>query len=181
MKFIKSFLALAIMITMAAPFTAFAMSPVTSPAKATNDIVTIAINNGNFTTLVSAVLCANPAVVSTLTSGEQYTVFAPTDAAFAKLGLNSSNICTVLDQSTLTNVLLYHVADGRRFSNSVLPKNEDQTRMIETLLGSAFEVSNTGEIIDVDSNSMPKIVMPNIPATNGVIHVVDEVLLPIEL
>lgn len=177
----KSFLALAMVVTMTAPLAASAKSVVSGPSKATQDIVTIAATNGNFTTLVSAVLCANPAVLAALTSGEQYTVFAPTDAAFAKLGLNAGNVCSALDQATLTNVLLYHVTDGRRFSNSVLPKVDGKMKTIETLLGTSFGVHSNGMIHDVDSSSMPKIVMPNLSATNGVIHVVDEVLLPIEL
>lgn len=178
MKFIKSFLALAMIVTIAVPFTASAKSVVTSPAKSTQDIVTIAATNGDFTTLVSAVLCANPVVLATLTSGDQYTVFAPTDAAFAKLGLNAGNICSALDQTTLTNILLYHVTEGRRFSNSVLPKVDGKVKTIQTLLGVSFGVQKSGIINDGNSASLPTIVLPNISATNGVIHVIDSVLLP---
>lgn len=156
-------------------------SPVVPPPRASADIVTIAVTNGNFDTLVAAVGCADPAVAAALTSGEQYTVFAPTDAAFAGLGLNPSNVCSAFDQATLTNVLLYHVTEGRRFSNSVLPKRDGQLRPISTLLGVSFGVDRYGEITDVDSSSAPTIVMPDIAATNGVIHVVDDVLLPVEL
>lgn len=181
MNFGKKLLALAMIATLAAPLAASAKSVVTPPSKSTQDIVTIAATNGNFTTLVAAVLCANPVVLAALTSGNQYTVFAPTDAAFAKLGLNAGNVCATLDQTTLTNVLLYHVTDGRRFSNSVLPKVDGKVKTIGTLLGTSFGVHVNGMIHDVDSSSMPTIILPNISATNGVIHVVDDVLLPIEL
>jgi uncharacterized surface protein with fasciclin (FAS1) repeats len=161
--------------------TAAARSPVVPPPKASADIVTLAVDNGNFTTLVAAVGCADPAVLAALTSGEQYTVFAPTDAAFqTTLGVDASTVCTI-DQALLTNVLLYHVTEGRRFSNSVLPKGMAPPRVINTLLGVPFTVSRTGEITDGNSNTSPTIVVADIPATNGVIHVVDEVLLPIEL
>jgi uncharacterized surface protein with fasciclin (FAS1) repeats len=155
---------------------AFAASPVVSPKNSLGSIVGIAVANGNFTTLVAAVGCADPAVAAALTSGDQLTVFAPTDAAFAKLSLNAGNVCT-LPQGTLTQILLYHVETGRHFSNSVLPKFDGQTKTIDTLLGQSFTVSSTGTITTASGGSA-SIVMANIPATNGVIHVVGSVLIP---
>ena len=157
--------------------TALAASPVVSPAKSSGSIVGIAVANGNFKTLVAAVGCANPAVAAALTSGDQLTVFAPTDAAFAKLGLTAGNICGALPQGALTQILLYHVETGRHFSNSVLPKFAGQTKTIDTLLGQSFQVSSTGTITTT-SGGHAAIVLANIPATNGVIHVVDSVLIP---
>ncbi|HEX5613785.1 MAG TPA: fasciclin domain-containing protein, partial [Acidimicrobiia bacterium] len=119
---------------------AAAASPVVPPSRADADIVSIAVADGRFTTLVAAVGCADPAVGAALTSGQQLTVFAPTDGAFAALGLSAANVCTALDQATLTDVLLYHVTEGRRFSNSVLPKRDGQQRTISTLLGASFGV-----------------------------------------
>lgn len=88
--------------------------------------VAIAVNSsgpyaGSFDTLIAAVLAADPAVLSTLTGNGQFTVFAPTDDAFAALGLDETNISTALSQGDLTSILLYHVARGRRGSVSILP------------------------------------------------------------
>lgn len=157
-----------------------AASPVVSPSRSSGTIVGIAVANGNFTTLVAAVGCADPAVATALTSGQQLTVFAPTDAAFlaSPFGpLTAGNICTV-PQGVLTDILLYHVETGRHFSNSVLPKKAGQTKTIDTLLGQSFKVGVTGAIRTTSGLTHPKIVAANIAATNGVIHVVDAVLVP---
>ena len=157
-----------------------AASPVVPPSRSSGSIVGIAVANGNFTTLVAAVGCADPAVATALTSGQQLTVFAPTDAAFlaSPFGpLTADNICTV-SQGVLTDILLYHVETGRHFSNSVLPKKAGQTKTIDTLLGQSFKVGATGAIRTTSGLTTPNIVAANIAATNGVIHVVDEVLVP---
>jgi uncharacterized surface protein with fasciclin (FAS1) repeats len=144
------------------------------------DIVTIAVANGNFTTLVAAVGCADPAVAAALTSGDKYTVFAPTDAAFqATLGVDASTVCTI-PEDLLTTVLLYHVTEGRRFSNSVVPKGP-QPRTIETLAQIRFQVEGDLDIIDGNHMTEPSIVAADLNASNGVIHVIDRVLLPINL
>ncbi len=155
---------------------AFAASPVVAPSKSSGSIVDIAVGAGSFKTLLAAVGCANPAIAAALTSGEQLTVFAPTDAAFAKLNLDPTNVCT-LPQGTLTKILLYHVETGRHFSNSVLPKMAGQMKTIDTLLGQSFKVASNGTIT-TGSGGSATIVKANIPATNGVIHVVDSVLIP---
>jgi uncharacterized surface protein with fasciclin (FAS1) repeats len=157
-----------------------AASPVVPPSRSSGSLVGIAVANGNFTTLVAAVGCANPAVGAALTSGQQLTVFAPTDAAFlaSPFGpLTAGNICTV-PQGVLTDILLYHVETGRHFSNSVLPKKAGQHKTIDTLLGQTFKVSASGAITTTSGLTTPRIVSANIPARNGVIHVVDEVLVP---
>lgn len=155
-----------------------AASVVVPPSRSSGTIVHITVANGSFTTLVAAVGCADPAVAAALTSGEQLTVFAPTDAAFGKLGLNAGNICSTYSQTTLTKILLYHVEDGRHFSNSVLPKKAGQAKAIDTLLGQSFRVDSSGKITTTSGLTTPHIVAPNIAATNGVIHVVDAVLVP---
>lgn len=156
---------------------AFAASPVVAPSKSSGTIVGTAVANGSFTTLVAAVGCADRAVAAALTSGDQLTVFAPTDAAFAKLGLNAGNVCSAMPESVLTQVLLYHVETGRHFSNSVLPKMAGQSKTVDTVLGQAFWVGSTG-MITTASGGHAAIVAANIAATNGVIHVIDSVLLP---
>jgi uncharacterized surface protein with fasciclin (FAS1) repeats len=156
---------------------AMAKSVVVPPSKASDSIVAIASGNPAFSTLVTAVGCADPAVAAALTSGQQLTVFAPTDAAFGGLGLTAANVCA-LPQGTLTAILLYHVQEGRHFSNSVLPKFPGHSKTIDTLLGQSFRVDAAGSITTASGATSPSIVAANIPATNGVIHVVDAVLIP---
>jgi len=74
------------------------------------------------------------------------------------------------------NVLLYHVAEGRRASNSVVPKVKSKN--IETLLGQSFSVNTSGMIMGAGNEDPASIVMANISASNGIIHVIDAVLLP---
>lgn len=139
-------------------------------------IVGIAASNPDFSTLVAAVTCTG--LVPALNGSTRYTVFAPTNEAFAKLGLNATNVCTALPKATLTNILLYHVTKGTRLANRVLPREDHQTRTIRTLLDDqSFRVNGKGTIFTT-SDSMSKIVATNIVASNGVIHVIDTVLIP---
>lgn len=126
------------------------------------------------------------------TGGEQYTVFAPTDEAFLNLvtavsGLLNPDILAnegpfaaidaLLGEGTVANVLLYHVAEGRRAANSVVPPRG--TRTITTLLGATFTVGTDLDITAVGNTA--NIVDANISASNGIIHVIDAVILPIDL
>ena len=109
---------------------------------------------------------------------DQFTVFAPTDAAFltayAALGADPES---GVDPELLEKVLLYHVVEGRRAANSVVPpKNPKQ---IETLLGEYFYV-NSDKSIDAVGNEA-NITAANFSASNGIVHAIDAVLLPIEL
>lgn len=131
----------------------------------------IAVNaqTGEFSTLIAAVLAADAAVLETLTRQRQLTVFAPTDAAFAKLGLNAGNIGT-LPKATLTAILKYHVAPGARDAADVVGSSR-----IRTLEGGFLKVSVSGGSAYVNDS---KIVATDIRTTNGIIHVIDAVLLP---
>ena len=126
------------------------------------------------------------------TGGSQYTVFAPTDKAFGDLVeavfdlldqdiLNEDGAFAAIDallgEGTVADVLLYHVTNGRRAANSVVPPVRD--RNIQTLLGAPFSVTSGGQINAVGSTA--NIVIPNISASNGIIHVIDAVLLPVDL
>ncbi len=153
-----------------------------SPAatKGEKSIGTIAIENGNFTQLVDALVYTG--LADTFVNGtDQHTVFAPTDAAFEDL-YTALNITSIRDLPVdlVKNVLLYHVTDGRRFSNSVLPKKK--TKEIQTLNGKSFYVNAGGGIdtndADQDDNAQINFALANISASNGVIHVIDHVLLP---
>lgn len=144
-----------------------------------------------FATLLTAVLAADPAIVEALSNPEaELTVFAPTDAAFAALAeaLGEEAFAAVLaDQAALSEILLYHVASGVYDSATVAASLEfaastqeawgmlSAVTSLETLQGQSldFEVVE-GEIM-VDN---AKIVATDIQASNGVIHVIDAVVLP---
>ncbi len=126
------------------------------------------------------------------TGGGQYTVFAPTDEAFGNLvaavsGLVDADILNeqgpfaaidaLLGEGTIANVLLYHVAEGRRAANSVVPPRG--TRTITTLLGATFTVGTDLGITAVGNTA--NIIDANISASNGIIHVIDAVILPVDL
>ena len=123
-------------------------------------------------------------LVDLFTTGkDQYTVFAPTDAAFEALYMALSTDLAPVDEISdlpaelVLNVLLYHVTDGRRASNSVVPKKNIRT--IETLLeGATFTVNKDLMITAVGSTA--NIAAADISASNGIVHVIDNVLLPIE-
>ena len=149
----------------------------TQAAAPTQSIVQIAQSNGHFSTLLAAVSCAAPAIGQTLTSGKQVTVFAPTDAAFAKLNLNAGNVCGAFSQAQLTNILLYHVVNGHRDASSIVPRRWFGIRPVWTLLHQPFFVNHKAQIWTT-SGSTANIVIPNIEATNGVVHVIDSVLVP---
>ena len=113
-----------------------------------------------------------------LSNDDQYTVFAPNDEAFGRLyDILKVDGITELDPELVLNVLLYHVTDGRRAANSVVPANNDKT--IQTLLGVKFMVNSDGQIKAVGNEA--GILDPNISASNGIIHEISEVLLPITL
>jgi len=130
-------------------------------------IVDIAAGNDNFETLVAAVVAAD--LVETLDGMRQFTVFAPTDDAFAAIGLNPGNVGGV-DKAVLTNILLYHVAPGSRLSQSVVTVR--QLRM----MNKDFIGVNGTQL--TANNSTANIIGPDNKARNGVVHVIDTVLLP---
>ncbi|GEM_PF-824552 len=131
--------------------------------------IAIAVNEdtGEFSTLIAALTAAG--LVDALSANTQYTVFAPTDEAFADIGLNAGNIGG-LDEEFLTDVLLYHVTNGRRISQSLL-----RARQLTMLNGDRAYLSFDGETLKIDGAS---VVGADISASNGVIHIVDTVLLP---
>ena len=156
-----------------------------APQKGDSSIAEIAINGG-FDELVDALLYVdeelNAGLVNLFLNGkDQYTVFAPTDDAFMNLysALDpNGGIDSVRDlpADLVLNVLLYHVTDGRRAANSVVPKRN--TKTIETLLGQTFSVNTSGMITAGNSTANIVFEAANISASNGIIHVIDSVLLP---
>ena len=155
----------------------------------TMDIVEIAtaVNqaNGEFDYLLAAATCPyfGGAIVDLLSGDDRYTLFAPTDAAFEalqrELGVETpapAVTCT-LPQATVFNILAYHVTEGRRFSNSVF--NRRSVKLVEMLNGQ-YIVTNPDLTIEDNAGQTARPVLPliDIKASNGVIHVIDTVLLP---
>lgn len=132
-------------------------------------IVDVAVEDGRFTTLVGAVEAAG--LVDALTSEGPFTVFAPTDEAFAALPEGALD-ALVADTDALSDVLLYHVVEGEVLAADVL---ELDGQKVETLLGQFVDITIDGEMVMIDN---AQVVITDIPASNGVIHVIDAVLLP---
>ncbi|SDL55820.1 Uncaracterized surface protein containing fasciclin (FAS1) repeats [Salinimicrobium catena] len=152
-----------------------------APAPGEDPIAAIAIEAG-FDELVAALMYVDSELDAGLVDlfligTDQYTVFAPTNAAFQDLysALGIDGI-TDLPAELVLEVLLYHVTDGRRAANSVVPPRNYKT--IETLLGKIFKVDPNSVIMAIGNNA--NITTANISASNGIIHIIDGVLLPIE-
>lgn len=133
-----------------------------------NSIVDIAVNNGSFDTLVAAVVYAG---LADALSGGEWTVFAPTDDAFAKLGLNASNISSAFSKAEITDILLYHALEGEVNSDKALTLLGDVTMANGQQAGLKF----FGGSLWV--NDYAEVVAADVDADNGVIHVVDSVIL----
>jgi uncharacterized surface protein with fasciclin (FAS1) repeats len=135
-----------------------------------NDIVEIASGNADFETLVAAVKAAG--LVETLKGEGPFTVFAPTDAAFAKLPEGTvENLLKPENKDQLVAVLTYHVVPGKVMAGDLMGS---QT-MADTVQGTKLDIDATGDTVMVDGAT---VVQADIEADNGVIHVIDTVVLP---
>lgn len=139
--------------------------------KEEKNIVDIAISDGRFTTLVEALKAAG--LVDTLKGEGPFTVFAPTDDAFKKLPAGTlENLLKPENKETLKNILLYHVAKGNITSKDVLNLNGKKLNLAN---GKTANISlKNGDVFINDS----KVILKDIKASNGIIHVIDTVLLP---
>ena len=137
-------------------------------------IAEIAVTNGNFNTLVAALSCTG-LVGAVADPDAELTVFAPTDAAFAELGLDAGTICAAFDTDTLSTILLYHVVGERRPSPSVI---NGKNKAIEMLAGGSIFPQGKRSLTIAANNSSVEIETPDILASNGIIHIIDGVLLP---
>ena len=145
----------------AAPLAAVAQS---APAK---DIVETAVAAGSFKTLATALQAAG--LIETLKGKGPFTVFAPTDEAFAKIP--KADLDALLkDKAKLTAVLTYHVVSGKVMAADVVKLQE-----AKTVEGSAVQVTVMGGKVMIDKANVLK---TDIVASNGVIHVIDSVILP---
>lgn len=138
-------------------------------AKATKDIVDTAVAAGSFSTLATALTAAG--LVETLKGEGPFTVFAPTDEAFAKLPAGTvENLLKPENKAQLTGILTYHVVPGK-------VKAEDVVKLTEakTVQGQSVKISVVQGEVSVDG---AKVTATDIAASNGVIHVIDAVILP---
>lgn len=138
-------------------------------------IADIAASDAQFSTLVSALARVN--LVDVLDGTGQFTVFAPTNAAFTALGVD---LATISD-AALTEILLYHVVDGELFSNVIADgqtyvSSESATGPNDARLSLLVEKSS-----GVTINNNATVITADIEASNGVIHVIDQVLLPLDI
>ena len=131
------------------------------------DIVETAAAAGNFTTLVAAVKAAG--LVDTLKSAGPFTVFAPTDAAFAKLPAGTVD-ALLKDPAKLKDILLYHVVSGKVMAADVM-----KMKTAKTVEGGSVKISVKGGKVMVDNATVIK---ADIMCDNGVIHVIDTVIMP---
>jgi uncharacterized surface protein with fasciclin (FAS1) repeats len=139
-------------------------------------IAEIAVGNEDFETLVAALSCTE-LVGAVADPDTELTVFAPTDAAFGALGLNAGNICDTFDTATLTTILLYHVTEDRRPSPSVI---NGRNKSINMLAGGSIFPQGKGSLVLNDNLGRDiNIIAADISASNGFIHVIDNVLLPV--
>ncbi len=154
-------------------------APTTDPVETTDDtaavegdIVDTAVAAGDFTTLAAALEAAD--LVDTLKSEGPFTVFAPTDEAFeaalADLGLTAEEL--LADTELLTSVLTYHVVEGEVPAADVVTLDGQE---VETVNGETVTISVDGDAVMVNDAN---VITTDVFASNGVIHVIDAVLVP---
>jgi uncharacterized surface protein with fasciclin (FAS1) repeats len=181
-------LAAAIVLSAALSSTAFAGSmhgknPMVggAPMLATQDIVDNAVNSKDHTTLVAAVKAAG--LVDTLKSAGPFTVFAPTNAAFAKLPAGTvDTLVKPENKATLTGILTYHVVAGKLDAKALSRQVKDGKgkAMLTTVQGEPLTVTAKGKqlMLTDAKGGTSTVTIGDVYQSNGVIHVVDTVLMP---
>lgn len=140
-----------------------------SHEKPTQDIVEIAANAGTFGTLVAAVTAAD--LVATLKGEGPFTLFAPTDEAFAALPEGTvENLLKPENRDQLIAVLTYHVVPGKVMASDVV-----NLKSAATVQGESVSINVENGTVTIDGAT---VIQTDIEATNGVIHVIDRVILP---
>ena len=159
-------------ITAAAAAATFALalsSPLRADQTAGKDIVDTAVAAGSFKTLAAALKAAD--LVETLKGAGPFTVFAPTDEAFAKLPAGTLNdLLKPENKAKLRRILTYHVVAGKVTAADVV-----KVTSAKAVSGDTISVSVSGGTVKVDAATVTK---TDIGASNGVIHVIDSVILP---
>ncbi|MDQ3211419.1 MAG: fasciclin domain-containing protein [Acidobacteriota bacterium] len=141
-----------------------------TPARAADkDIVDTAVAAGSFNTLAAALKAAG--LVETLKGKGPFTVFAPTDDAFAKLPAGTvENLLKPENKAKLVSILTYHVVPGNVAAAQVM-----KMKTAKTVAGESVTISSSGGKVMIDNSTVAK---ADIAASNGVIHVIDTVLMP---
>ena len=158
-----------------------ALTSITEGIVVSNTIVDVAASNENFTTLVAAVKAAD--LVSTLSSDGPFTVFAPTNDAFAKLPEGTvAGLLEPESKDTLTGILTYHVVSGKFDAAEVIDavtKNGGKFT-VNTVQGGAIIISleNGNVMLTDEKGNTSTVVMADVGASNGVIHAIDSVVMP---
>jgi uncharacterized surface protein with fasciclin (FAS1) repeats len=148
---------------------AFALMSIGAQAgsTATKDIVDTAVGAGSFNTLATALQAAG--LVDTLKGAGPFTVFAPTDAAFAKIPKADLD-ALLADKDALTQVLTYHVVPGKVMASDVV-----KLKQAKTVQGSSVKINVANGKVKIDEAN---VAATDIAASNGVIHVIDTVIMP---
>jgi len=151
------------------------------PMYSTKDIIDNAVNSADHTTLVAAVKAAG--LVDTLKSPGPFTVFAPTNEAFAKLPAGTvEKLLKPENKDMLTKVLTYHVIAGRLSAADLRKQIQagNGTAELKTVSGGRLWVMMQGKniVLKDEKGDMSTVTIPNVFQSNGVIHVVDTVVLP---
>ena len=147
----------------------------------TRNIVQNAVNSKDHTTLVAAVKAAG--LVDTLSGKGPFTVFAPTNAAFARLPAGTvESLVEPANKPTLTKILTYHVVPGRITAQQIaaMAARHHGTATLTTVEGEPlkFMKGSNGWVVVDAKGDRARITIPNVMQSNGVIHVVDRVLMP---
>jgi uncharacterized surface protein with fasciclin (FAS1) repeats len=160
----RAYFAAAVALVLSIPFAVQAR-----PKAASKDIVDTAVAAGSFKTLAAALQAAG--LVDTLKGKGPFTVFAPTDEAFAKLPAGTvEDLLKPENKEKLVAILTYHVVPGRDLASQVVKMSS-----AKTVNGQSLAISVNGGTVTVDN---AKVVKTDIICSNGVIHVIDSVVLP---
>lgn len=152
-----------------------------APMYPSKNIVANAVNSADHTTLVAAVKAAG--LVETLQGAGPFTVFAPTNTAFGKLPAGTvESLVKPENKATLTKILTYHVVAGKLDAAAIaaLIKEGKGTAELKTVSGGILKASMKGKklILTDEKGGMSEVTIANVYQSNGVIHVVDTVVLP---
>ena len=155
--------------------TSAAPSPSPSETMAASDIVDTAVAAGDFTTLAAALTAAE--LVETLKGTGPYTVFAPTDAAFEKLPAGTVETLLEDPKGDLTQILTYHVVEGKVMAADVVTMDGQK---VPTVQGGELTINVDGDKVSLTdaAGGTSNVTATDIEASNGVIHVIDSVLMP---
>ncbi|GAB3336791.1 fasciclin domain-containing protein [Larkinella ripae] len=150
----------------------------------TKNIVDNAVNSKDHTTLVAAVKAAG--LVETLQGAGPFTVFAPTNEAFAKLPAGTvDNLVKPENKATLTGILTYHVVAGRLDAKALakLIKAGNGTATLKTVAGGNLTAKMSGKdlVIEDAKGGTAKVAISDVYQSNGVIHSIDTVLMPMSM